>query len=274
MTKRFYTPLFDFIFKLIFGDQRNIAVLTALLAAALDLPEVEFDHLTIIDPFLKREFEGDKMGILDVKVHTQSGAVINVEMQVETNQELRKRIVISTAKMLTEQIKRWDEYNQAERVVSIVICGGILIPEEAGYYNRYSIRNAQSGAEFTDLIEINVLELGKLPKESDGGRLFNWGQFFKAQNPEELAMIAEKDPAIKQAVALVMELNDDERARLIADAQWKQRMDQAGRERQSYREGTEEGRNEVLELMEQGFTLEQIKEKLSGGRWPPKSYTK
>ncbi|MFP3041640.1 PD-(D/E)XK nuclease family transposase [Treponema primitia] len=70
MTKRFYTPLFDFIFKLIFGDQRNIAVLTALLAAALDLPEAEFDHLTIIDPFLKREFEDDKMGILNVKVHT------------------------------------------------------------------------------------------------------------------------------------------------------------------------------------------------------------
>jgi predicted transposase/invertase (TIGR01784 family) len=265
MTKRFYTPLFDFIFKLIFGDQRNIAVLTALLAAALDLPEAEFDHLTIIDPYLKPEFDNDKMGILDVKVHIQSGAVINVEMQVETYQELRKRITFSTAKMLTEQIKRGDRYNQAERVVSIVICGGVLIPEEKGYYNRYSIRNVQSGTEFTDLIAINVLELGKLPKESDGGRLFNWGQFFKAQNPEELAMIAEKDPAIKQAAALVMELNEDERARLIADAQWKQRMDQAGRERQSYREGTEEGRNQVLELMEQGFTLEQIKEKLSGG---------
>ncbi|MFP3043175.1 Rpn family recombination-promoting nuclease/putative transposase, partial [Treponema primitia] len=77
----------------------------------------------------------------------------------------------------------------------------------------YSIRNSQSGAEFTDLIAINVLELGKLPQESDGGRLFNWGQFFKAQNPEEMAMVAEKDPAIKQAVALVMELNDDERTR-------------------------------------------------------------
>ncbi len=134
-----------------------------------------------------------------------------------------------------------------------------MIPEEKGYYNRYSIRNSQSGAEFTDLIAINVLELCKLPKESDGGRLFNWGQFFKAQNPEEMAMVAEKDPAIKQAVALVMELNDDERARLIADAQWKQRMDQAGRERQSYREG----QNQVIELMEQGYTLEQIKAKLA-----------
>jgi predicted transposase/invertase (TIGR01784 family) len=268
MEKRFLTPLLDFMFKLIFGDQRNIAVLTAFLIAALDLPEEEFERLTIIDPYLKREFEDDKMAILDVKVLTASGVVINVELQVETDQELRKRVTFSTAKMLTEQIKKGNRYNQAERVVSIVICGGILIPEEAGYYNRYSLRNKQSGTAFTDLIEINVLELGKLPKEPDGGRLFNWGCFFKAKTPEELAMVAETDPAIKQAVVTVMELNEDERASLIADAQWKQRMDQMARERRHYREGTEaglnQGQNQVIELLEQGYTLEQIKARLAG----------
>jgi hypothetical protein len=117
----------------------------------------------------------------------------------------------------------------------------MLLSEEAGYYNTYSLRNARTGREFTDVVEINILEPKKLPAEPDGGRLFDWGRFFKAETPEELAMIAEKDPAIKEAVALVMELNEDDRERLLAHDRWKWEMDQAALRRQSYREGVEEG---------------------------------
>jgi hypothetical protein len=53
-------------------------------------------------------------------------------------------------------------------------------------------------------------------------------------------MIAEKDPTIKEAVALVMELNEDDRERLLAHDRWKWEMDQAALRRQSYREGVAE----------------------------------
>jgi hypothetical protein len=76
--------------------------------------------------------------------------------------------------------------------------------------------------------------------EPNGERLFNWGQFFRAETPEELAMIAEKDPAIAEAAALVMELNEDDAERMLADARWKWQMDHASLERKHYREGQEE----------------------------------
>jgi predicted transposase/invertase (TIGR01784 family) len=125
--------------------------------------------------------------------------------------------------------------------VSIVICGGVLLDEEPEYYNTYSIRNARSGREFTDVLELNILEPAKLPVEPDGEKLFNWGQFFRAETPEELAMIGEMDPAIKEAAALVMELNEDDRERLLAFDRWKWQMDQAGLKREGYREGREAG---------------------------------
>ncbi|MDR1249128.1 MAG: Rpn family recombination-promoting nuclease/putative transposase [Treponema sp.] len=240
MSKKFYPASFDYVFKRIFGDQRNIHILKAFLIAALDLPEEEFDRLEIIDPHLKREFHDDKMGILDVKVYHKSGVVINVEVQVEISQDLRKRIAFSIGKMLSEQIQRGDEYYRIERVVCIVICGGVLLSEEPEYYNTYSLRNARSGREFTDVMEINILEPEKLPSEPDDRRLFNWGQFFKAETPEELTMIADKDPAIKEAAALVMELNEDDAERMLADARWRWQMDHAALERKHYREGQEE----------------------------------
>jgi hypothetical protein len=52
-------------------------------------------------------------------------------------------------------------------------------------------------------------------------------------------MVAEKDPAIAEAAALVMELNEDDAERMLADARWKWEMDQAALRRQSYREGEE-----------------------------------
>jgi predicted transposase/invertase (TIGR01784 family) len=241
MSKKFYTASFDYVFKRIFGDKRNIHILKAFLIAALDLKEEEFDHLEIVDPHLKREFYDDKLGVLDVKVYLKSGVIIDVEVQVEISQDLRKRIAFSIGKMLSEQIQRGDDYYRVERVICIVICcGGVLLSEEAEYYNTYNLRNARSGKDFTDVMEINILEPKKIPEKPNGERLFNWGQFFRAETPEELAMIAEKDPAIAEAAALVMELNEDDAERMLADARWKWEMDHAALRRQSYREGEEE----------------------------------
>ncbi|MCL2103323.1 MAG: Rpn family recombination-promoting nuclease/putative transposase, partial [Syntrophorhabdaceae bacterium] len=43
----------DFVFRLIFGDQRNVDILSAFLRSVLDIPNDEYDHLTIVDPYLK-----------------------------------------------------------------------------------------------------------------------------------------------------------------------------------------------------------------------------
>jgi predicted transposase/invertase (TIGR01784 family) len=241
MKKRFYPPVFDYVFKRIFGDQENSDILAAFLMAALGLPKEDFDHLVIVDSHLKRKFHGDKESVLDVRLFLKSGIAINVEIQVRITRGLRKRIAFAGAKLLSEQLKRGQDYHLLKQAVSIVICDGVLLAEEAEYYNRYSLRNARSGREFTDLLAINILELGKLPAEPDGGGLFNWGRFFNAKSPGELAMAAKADPAIKKAAALVIKLNEDDVERKRADSRWKWQVDQADRERHRYRKGLARG---------------------------------
>jgi predicted transposase/invertase (TIGR01784 family) len=79
----------DYIFKLIFGDQRNVDILGAFLGSVLDIPKDEYEKLVIVDPHIKKEIEGDKYGILDVKVHTKSGGIIHVEIQRQVSANLR-----------------------------------------------------------------------------------------------------------------------------------------------------------------------------------------
>jgi predicted transposase/invertase (TIGR01784 family) len=262
MKKPLLSPLIDYVFKLIFGDQRNIDILAAFLKAALDLNEDEYSRLSIIDPHLKRESPEDKLGILDVRVQTTSGITVNVEIQVLAAKELRKRFTLYAAKMLTGQIKRGEPYGGIERVISIIIMDDILIPEEKCYYNEYGIINKRTGREFTNLLGINVLELPKLPEAPDRSRLWNWGQFFRSKTEEEFAMAAERDKDIGRAVAAVIELSEDERAEMLADSRNMFLWDHWAREQEHDEKGREEGREEerktILELVRRGYTAEQI----------------
>ncbi|MFP3041221.1 Rpn family recombination-promoting nuclease/putative transposase, partial [Treponema primitia] len=127
------------------------------------------------------------------------------------------------------------------------IINDILIPEEKDYYNSYSLLNRKTGTEFTDLLEINTLELPKLPEQSDGSDLYTWSQFFTSETEEEFMMVAEKDPVIKKAVATLMELSEDERERLLAESREKFLYDQYHREKESYEKGWKEAEEKAYQ---------------------------
>jgi predicted transposase/invertase (TIGR01784 family) len=241
MEKALLSPKSDFIFKLIFGDERNIDILKNFLQAVLDLPASEYREITVVDPHLKREAEEDKLGILDVKIHTTGGSVIDVEIQVGDVPNFRERLVLYGSKMVVEQISRGDEYAAIKRVISIVITDYVLLPEEAAYHNVYRLLNTKTHRPFTDLIEFNTLELPKLPAEDEGGALWAWMKFLTCEKREEFAMVAEKNPQVGKAVAVLMELSEDERTRLLEESREKARRDWASRMRGAREKGIAEG---------------------------------
>jgi len=51
----------------------------------------------------------------------------------------------------------------------------------------------EAEVEFSDILEINTLELRKLPSGTDGTELYDWAKFIAAET-EELTMIAERNP--------------------------------------------------------------------------------
>jgi predicted transposase/invertase (TIGR01784 family) len=222
----------DYIFKLIFGDQRNTDILTALLKSVLDTPDEEFEQLTIVDPYIKKESENDKYGILDVKVHTKHRMVAQVEIQVLPLPDMIQRVVYGQAKMITEQMGSGDRWSKINRVVNVIIVNFPLIEGSDRYHHQFRNRT-EDGIEFTDLTEYNILELSKLPKENDGSDLWYWLKFMKSENEEALKVVAERNPVMKKAVGILMELSEDERTRMIAESRekewrdWMSRMDGA-----------------------------------------------
>ena len=62
----------DIIFRLFYADERNKEILVSLLKSMLRLPEDDYHEIEIADPHLLREFEEDKLAIIDVKLYTQT----------------------------------------------------------------------------------------------------------------------------------------------------------------------------------------------------------
>jgi len=245
------SPTNDFVFKKVFGE--NLTVLEDFLKAVLDLPAKEYKGLTVVDPNLDREFVEDKLGVLDVKVNTSTGKVIDVEVQVKPQRSIWKRMLFYTAKMVVEQVKSGYQYDQMNRAISILIADFEMVKENSAYHNRFRLFDENTRARFPDSIEINVLELPKI-HEADGTHLGNWLRFFRATTEEDFMTVAQTNPAIDEAWGVIKVLSGDERARALAEAREKARMDldswlgdarYDGRQ-EGLQEGRQEGRQEGI----------------------------
>jgi predicted transposase/invertase (TIGR01784 family) len=214
-----------------------VDILAEFLKSVLDIPDNEYDHITIVDPYVKKESKDDKYGILDIKVHTKNGIILNVEIQVLSIPEIKQRSIYFMSKMITEQMAAGRNHSDIKRSVCIIITNYTLVPENEYYHNQFRYRSDKDGTLFTDLTEFNTLELSKLPSDTDSSELWYWMKFIKSDNEEVLDMLAERSPQMKKAVGVLKELSADERTRMlyekneIARRDYESRIGGAKRER-------------------------------------------
>jgi predicted transposase/invertase (TIGR01784 family) len=232
------------VFKRLMGNASGTSPLVGFLRAALDLPEEGYAQVQLLDPHVQGEAPNDKLGILDVRLETATGKQIDVEIQLAALPEMPERLLFYLGRMITGQVGRGEGYGHIKRTICILIADYVQIPEVADYHNRYRLYNPDNGSLFTDLLEIDTLELPKLPKEPDGSSLYLWGRFFRATEEEEFDMLAEKDEAIGAAVGRLKELSRDESLRMLAESRQIAQWDEDSRMRGAMNEGLAKGRQE------------------------------
>ncbi len=235
------SPKNDFVFKQLFGDARHTAPLADFLQAVLGLPKEEFTNLVIVDPNLNREYEDDKLCILDVRVTTKSGKDVDVEIQLQASSEFYDRIQCYVARMVAEKVNAGDSYRLTQSI-SIVILDHLLLPgDKTRYHHRFRLYDSEANLEYPNSMEIHTLELPKIPKNSDSTRLWKWLRFISSKTQEEIMPLTKEDPVISEALLKLLDMSGDLATRRRAEARAKFLWDQAARERDSREEGVAEG---------------------------------
>jgi predicted transposase/invertase (TIGR01784 family) len=276
-TPELLSPATDIVFKLLFGDERNKDILAAFLTAVLGF-RVLPRGITLIDPHLKRNYLEDKLGILDVRLRLRNKKFINIEMQAENKKGIRGRLEYYISKGIADQLKRNDDHGRLIPTVMILVSKQTVLPETEKYHSEFGTLEKTEHFELHGLKSIHILELSKLPKQSDLG-LVDWLRFINAEKKEDFVALAKKNKRLGRAVKALELASATARTRDLYEYRVKaardKRAELAYAKEEGWAEGKAEGkavgreegrveeRDEILALIRQGLSAAEIEEKLS-----------
>jgi predicted transposase/invertase (TIGR01784 family) len=253
----------DLIFKMVFGDHRNVDILRAFLVAALKMPDEEFETIEILNPYLELDHPNEKLGILDVRLRTKQGKRLIIEIQCRGVLCMQERVTFYTGKNLTSQITSGQAYEELRKTITIAILDYNLLPDGARYHHKFKLYDPVNDTLFTDVIEIHTLELLKLPHGQNANakeeELLNWLRLIKAEKKEEVEMLATKSPEMRKTVGILKKLSADERTRMLYEAREMAERDELSRIEGARAEGEAENMlNVARAMLDENMTLEQI----------------
>ena len=228
-------PTVDFCFKELMHNEK---VRKGILAAILNVHPDEVEHTELLPTILRKESEDDKYGIQDVRVKMKNGTQIDFEMQVIYYNYWANRTIYYLSKMYTEQLHEGDNYDKLQKCIQVSILNHILIPEDEECYRRISFCDTKTGKEYSDMMEIYILELPKLPPEQ------------KEENREDLKRMAEKNSDFQEAYNELDRLSADEQKRLEYETRQKAIRDKNILLKTGIERGREEGIRAIIHLAE------------------------
>ncbi|MFQ9313521.1 MAG: Rpn family recombination-promoting nuclease/putative transposase [Clostridium perfringens] len=159
MYRTLLNPQIDFVFKKIFGTEKNKPILINFLNAVIK-PTTPIKDVEIKNNDIDKDFLEDKFSRLDVKATTSNKEHINIEIQVKNEYNMIQRTLYYWSKMYSEQIQNRDNYSKLERTVCINILNFKYLKNDK-YHNAYRLKEITSNEELTDLQEIHFIELPK-----------------------------------------------------------------------------------------------------------------
>ena len=233
----------DFVFKAFFGDERNNHLLLQFLNAILGN---KTRSVTLMDSNVEPAHAVDKSSVMDIRVVTNLGEQINIEMQMQGHRAFPERMLLYWAKMYGSQDRVGKSYGELKKAIQIVIVDFKLLPKFR-YHSTFQLIDPEDGSIFSSNLEIHVLELSKLgDKEiSNMNELEKWLLFMKSDREEKEALALEST-ALKDALAEIERLSQDPKTVRLAIAREIHLKDQLQREEDAELRGRELRDREII----------------------------
>jgi predicted transposase/invertase (TIGR01784 family) len=201
-----FNPLNDYLFLKFMGEKGDEEQCLAFLNAVLGSKSLK--PVTLVKILENKTFVADvaggKSGILDVRVETDIGEKINIEVQLKDLQNMEKRTLWYWGHEYTKGISSGGKYNDLPKVININIVNFDNIKLEDFHTCFHLWEDGHHEYLLTDVLEIHFLNMVKFRKLKNKDKrnkpLERWLKFFDVSTPEEeLKEIIKMDSAIKKA---------------------------------------------------------------------------
>ncbi|MGX1195958.1 Rpn family recombination-promoting nuclease/putative transposase [Metabacillus sp. SLBN-84] len=238
-------PLNDFVFKKLFGENKDKDILIGFLNAVLD---AEVDDLYIVEEKLNKDKIDDKQGILDIKAICHTGEKINIEVQLVNEHNMIERTLFYWSKLYAEDFKAAEKYSDLNRTITINILGFNLLHEIESFHSIHKISDTNTGKTLTDLLELHFIEMPKFSSITPNvhNSLHRWLLFLREdkneqQNLEEVFIL---DQLVAKAEDKLRRLSADEETIRMYQLREKYLSDQKTQIDGARNAGRDEGKSE------------------------------
>ena len=159
-------------------------------------------------------------------------------------------------------LRKGESYEKLQKCIHVSILDFIHFPDDDECYRTIHFRDDKTGKVYTDKMEIQILELKKLPKEVRTGEdVILWMKFFSGKSREEFERVAKANEYLNEAYNTLKTMSADEKKRLEYEARDKALRDYNSQISSAERRGEERGEErtrQVFKLYMQGETPEAI----------------
>ena len=255
------SPKVDFCFKEL---MQSAKVRKGIIAALLGKSPEDIESTKLLPTILRQEYPDSKYGILDMLVKMKDGTKIDFEMQVVPFEFWTQRLLFYWSKMYVDQIEKGESYDVLKRCIHVSILDFAHFLDDKECYHKVGLYDFNTGKVYSDLMELHILELSKLPQEDQNeSGLIRWMRFLNGKSKEDFEEMAEKDEYIGEAYELLKNLSADEKKRLEYEYREKSLKDYNSQMVSAERRGRREGRQELIaEFMKNGGTRSDAKKLL------------
>ena len=232
-------PTNDFVFKKLFGEEKNVDILKDLIQSIL--PELKIAKVVVNkDVSLERKLITDKLGILDVMATLNNNTKINIEMQVENLHNTVERSIFYQSGVYHESLAKGVSYINAVKTIGIWITNYDVF-KEGPFHEIARLKRDYENIILTDKYELHYIQLSKFKKKCKriSTKLEQWLTFIINENMEEINMVDNK--YVKKAEKELEYLSGDEETRRLAELREKAIRDELAAIAQARDEGKSEG---------------------------------
>ena len=254
----------DFMFKHSLGNDQDPGSFYLLKLFIEGILNISCKSITILNPDLVVENIEDKDMLLDIRVQTNTGDYVNIEMQYSAfSKNQYQRFQIYGASLLSRQEKEGNDYQKNINHVYQIIFIDDIDKANLKLYDRYESRNEEGKLEKYNLltrvyVQMPYINLIKKQKKLEEFSEIEKGIYiFENGITDDIIRLKEDNKVVEIMKEKIERFNQDEQLR---DMAYKRSLNRWANERDKqdmYERGKEEG---IEEGIKQGI-IEKSKEK-------------
>lgn len=248
----------DLVFRTVLGRDTPECkkALAAVLNLILNRKEDPIVDLEYKNPFHLNQYMVGKQTVMDIKVATSHGEIIDVEMQVGKTKDHAGRSILYTGQISVESLESGKDYGKIKRVAHISIVSGNMEAGSSKYHGVYRYLELGDKTELSDLIELHYLKLDKLPDlpleemsplKQLGYYIANAGRTDLQEEIEALVKMGEEAIVLTDEILRKASQEEILREQEIARKWWE--MDQRVEQRANKEEGRQEGIEQGIRIL-------------------------